>query len=102
VIEDIRRLMLRSANTTSNEKLCRKEGVAAAAAQKQPQGNGADEQLQRMIWDLGGFPQLIWKAHEKELMNFAAEEFDAGASLHIIQPAMSSACIQDEERCNLI
>jgi hypothetical protein len=40
-----------------------------------------------MIWDLGGFQQLRWEAHEQELMNFAAEEYDAGASLHVSQPA---------------
>jgi hypothetical protein len=40
-----------------------------------------------MIWDPGGFPQLRWEAHEQELMNFAAEEYDAGASLHVSQPA---------------
>jgi hypothetical protein len=26
------------------------------------------------------------EAHEKELMNFVAEEYDAGASLHVSQP----------------
>jgi len=40
-----------------------------------------------MIWDLGGFQQLRWEAHEKELMSFAAEEFDAEASLHVSHPA---------------
>jgi hypothetical protein len=40
-----------------------------------------------MIWDPGGFQQLRWEAHEQELMNFAAEEYDAGASLHVSQPA---------------
>ena len=47
-----------------------------------------------MIWDPGGFPQLRWEAHEQELMNFVAEEYDAGASLHVSQPATSSARIQ--------
>jgi hypothetical protein len=46
-----------------------------------------DEQLQRMIWDPRGFPQLRWEAHEKELINFSVEEYDSRASLHIIQPA---------------
>jgi hypothetical protein len=40
-----------------------------------------------LIWDPGGFQQLRWEAHEQELMNFAAEEYDAGASLHVSQPA---------------
>jgi hypothetical protein len=44
--------------------------------------------LQKFVWDPGGFPQLRVEAHEQELMNFAAEEYDAGASLHVIsQPA---------------
>jgi hypothetical protein len=43
-----------------------------------------------MIWDPGGFPQLIWEAHEQELMNFAAEEYDVGEYLHVIQPASHS------------
>jgi hypothetical protein len=57
-----------------------------------------------MIWDPGGFPQLRWEAHEQELMNFAAEEYDAGASLHVSQPASQSVKIQiafkaEERRC---
>jgi hypothetical protein len=40
-----------------------------------------------MIWDPGGFQPQRWESHEQELMNFAAEQFDAGASLHISQPA---------------
>jgi hypothetical protein len=55
-----------------------------------------DEQLQRMIWDPGGFPQLRWEAHEQELMNFAAEEYDAGASLHISQPASRVKCVHSK------
>jgi hypothetical protein len=56
VIEEIRRLMLRSAETASEERLSRREAAAAAAQKQQQQQNGADEQLQRMIWDPGGFP----------------------------------------------
>jgi hypothetical protein len=33
---------------------------------------------------------MRWGPHEQELMNFAAEEYDAGASLHISQPATSA------------
>jgi hypothetical protein len=40
-----------------------------------------------MIWDPGGFPQMRWEYHEQELMNFATKEYDAGASLHVSQPA---------------
>jgi hypothetical protein len=85
VIEEIRRLMLGSAETASEERLSRRE-AAAVAVRKKHQQNGADEQLQRMIWDPGGFQHQRWEAHEQELMNFVAEEFDAGASLHISQP----------------
>jgi hypothetical protein len=48
--------MLRSAETTSEEKLGRRKEAAAAAAQQQQQQNGADGKLQRLIWDPGGFP----------------------------------------------
>jgi hypothetical protein len=44
VIEEIRRLMLESADTTSREKLGREKAAAAAVQQKQQQQqNGADE-----------------------------------------------------------
>jgi hypothetical protein len=58
-IEDIRRLMLKSAETTSEEKLGREK--AAAAQRKQQQQNGAHEKLQRLVWDPGGFQQLQGK-----------------------------------------
>jgi hypothetical protein len=54
VIEDIRRLMVESTETTSEERLSRKE--VAAVKKQQQQQDGVDEQLQRMIWDPGGFP----------------------------------------------
>jgi hypothetical protein len=84
VIEGIRRLMLRSAaETASEEELSRGEPTIAAGQQMQQQqrSSGADGQLQRTVWDPGGFQQWCWEAHEKELMIFAAEEYDAGASL---------------------
>jgi hypothetical protein len=57
VIEEVRRLMLGSADTASRERLSRREAVAAATTQqKQQQENGADGKLQRLIWDPGGFP----------------------------------------------
>jgi hypothetical protein len=85
VIEEIRELMIRSAETASEEKLSREVEEEEAAAKQQ--GDGADEQLQKFVWDPGGFPKLREEAHEQELMNFAAEEYDAGASLHVSQPA---------------
>jgi hypothetical protein len=59
-IEDIRRLMLRSAQTTSEEKLGR-EKAAAAQRKQQQQQSGAHEKLQRLVWDPGGFQQLQGK-----------------------------------------
>jgi hypothetical protein len=89
VIEEINRLMLKSAETASKEKLGREKAAAAAAQRKQQQQqNGADGKLQRLIWDPGGFPTATGEAHEQELMIFAAVEYDAGASLHAAsQPA---------------
>jgi hypothetical protein len=73
VIEGIRRLMLRSAaETASEEELSRGEPAIAAGQQMQQQqrSSGADGQLQRTVWDPGGFQQRCWEAHEKELMIF--------------------------------
>jgi hypothetical protein len=91
MIEEIRRLMLRSAETASEERLGRREATAKTTQQQQQQQqDGADEQLQRMIWDPGGFQHRIWEAHEQELMNFVAEEYDAGASSHVSHLATSA------------
>jgi hypothetical protein len=88
VIEKIRELMIRSAETASKEKLSRKRSSSnSSSSSSNSRGDGADEQLQKFVWDPGGFPQLRVEAHEQELMNFAAEEYDAGASLHVSQPA---------------
>jgi hypothetical protein len=92
-IEDIRRLMLRSAQTTSEEKLGRGK-TAAAAQRKQQQQNGASEKLQRLVWDPGGFQQATGEVHEQELMIFAAVEYDAGASLHAASQPRQRAPIQ--------
>ena len=59
-MEDIRRLMLRSAQTTREEKLGR-EKAAAAQRKQQQQQRGAHEKLQRLVWDLSGFQQLQGK-----------------------------------------
>jgi hypothetical protein len=42
VIEEIRRLMLRSAETVSEERLSRKEAATAVQKQQQQQEDGAD------------------------------------------------------------
>jgi hypothetical protein len=61
MIEDIRRLMLRSTETASKEKLSRREEQQQQATkqqkQQQQQRSGADEQLPRIVWDPGGFQQ---------------------------------------------
>jgi hypothetical protein len=57
-IEGIRRLMLRSAaETASEEKLSREEPAIAAGQhiQQQQRSSGADGQIQRTVWDTGGF-----------------------------------------------
>jgi hypothetical protein len=69
VIEEIMELMLRSAETASEERLSRKEAAAAAAAESSSnKQNGADGKLQIFVWDPGGFPTLRGEAHEQELM----------------------------------
>jgi hypothetical protein len=91
VIEKIRRLMVESVETVSKEKLSREveatTTVVAAQKQLQQQKDGVDEQLQEFVWDPGGFQQLRWEAHKKELMNFSTEEYDARASLHFSHPS---------------
>jgi hypothetical protein len=98
--------MLRSAvETVSEEEMSRGEPAIAVGQQMQQQqrSSGADGQLQRTVWDLGGFQQWCWEAHEQELMIFAAEEYDAGASLQCHQ-ALANQHIQHafngEERRN--
>jgi hypothetical protein len=61
-IENIRRLMSRSAaETASEEELSRGEPAIAAGQQMQQQqrSSGADGQLQRTVWDPGGFQQAV-------------------------------------------
>jgi hypothetical protein len=57
VIEGIRRLMLRSAQEyVSRKKMSRrKPAIAAGKKQQQQQRSGAYGQLQRTVWDPGGF-----------------------------------------------
>jgi hypothetical protein len=98
VIEEIREIMLKSADTVSKEKLNRQK--EAIAAQRKQQQSGVDAKLQRLVWDPGGS-----EAHEQELMIFAAMEYDAGTSLHAAasQPATSARVHSSiEGRRNLI
>jgi hypothetical protein len=59
VIEEVRRLMLRSAReTASKEKLSRrKPAIEARKQQQQKQRRGEGGQLQRRVWDLKGSQQ---------------------------------------------
>jgi hypothetical protein len=62
VIMEIMELMLKSADTTSEEQLDRRRAIAAAQRkQQQQQQNGAHGKLQRLVWDPGGFQQLQGK-----------------------------------------
>jgi hypothetical protein len=87
IIEEIRRLMIRSAEAVSKEKLSRREPARAAGKKQQQQQQhswrGADGQLQGKVWDPGGFQHWRRGAHDQEIMIFPAEEYDAGASLHV-------------------
>jgi hypothetical protein len=80
-----------AAETASNEKLRRREPARAAGQQQQQQrSDGADGQLQRTVWDPGGFQQRCWEAHEQELMKFSQQrsmmqEHHSKPSMH--QPA---------------
>jgi hypothetical protein len=56
VIENIRELMLKlAAKTASEEKLSRREPTITTGKMQQQRGSGADGQLQRTVWDPGGF-----------------------------------------------
>jgi hypothetical protein len=66
VIEEIRKLMLRSEEeTVSKEKLSRRGPSIAVGKQQQQQKQrrGAGRQIQEKVLDLGGF-QPNWRAHE--------------------------------------
>jgi hypothetical protein len=64
--------MIRSTEEVSKENIDRGEPSIAAGKWKQQQqrSHGADGQLQRTVWDPGGFQQQCWEDHEQELMNF--------------------------------
>jgi hypothetical protein len=58
VIEQVRRLMLKSAQESASRESLGRRGSAIATEhqqQQQQQRSGADEHLQRDVWDLGGF-----------------------------------------------
>jgi hypothetical protein len=68
-IEEIRELMLRSAEeVVIKGKLDRKEPTRAAGEMRQ-QRSGEERQLQEKVWDPRVFQQS-WEDHEQKLMNF--------------------------------
>jgi hypothetical protein len=73
VIDEIRELMIRSAESCQRREVEQRETASSSKATvATQQSSGADEQLQRTVWDPGGFQQR-WGAHEKELMNFSQQ-----------------------------
>jgi hypothetical protein len=73
-----------STRSVNKEKLNRRKPARAAGKKQQQQkARGAGGQLQRRVWDPGGFQHWSRGAHEQELMIFPAVEYDAGASLHL-------------------
>jgi hypothetical protein len=106
VIEEIRKLMLRSAEAVNKEELNRREPAIAAGKkqkrkkkqQQQHSWRGARGQLQKRIWDPGGFQHWRRGAHEQELMFFLAGEYDAGASLHLSKCASTQTHNGERER----
>jgi hypothetical protein len=63
-IEKIRKLILRSAQETASEEELRRRRPAIAVGKIRQQSRGVDGQLQRIVWDPGGFQQPCWEAHE--------------------------------------
>jgi cytosine/adenosine deaminase-related metal-dependent hydrolase len=79
--------MLRSAQTTSEEKLGREKAAAAAAAEAAA-AEWSRWKAPKTCLGPRWIPTTTGEAHEQELMIFAAVEYDAGASLHAAsQPA---------------
>jgi hypothetical protein len=71
-VEEIRKMMLRSAAESVSKGMNRREPAIVAGKMQQQRSGGADGQLQRTVWDPGGFQQQSWEAHEQELMNFCS------------------------------
>jgi hypothetical protein len=87
--------MIRSARTASKEKLSRREEAAARSRAEKDPGIWRSRHLFGIQED---FPKLRGEAHEQELMIFAAEEYDAGASLHI-RPASQLVMSREFKSC---
>jgi hypothetical protein len=86
VIEEIRRLMLSSAEAFNKGNLNRGEPTTVVGKKKQQQQHswrGAGGELQGKVWDPIGFQHWRRGAHEQELMIFPVVEYDVGASLHV-------------------
>jgi len=107
VIEEIRKLMLRSVEAVSKEELTRREPAIAAGKnkknmqkqqQQQHSWRRARGQLQKRIWDPGGFQNWRRGYHEKELMFFLEGEYDVGASLYLSKTAITQTHNAERER----
>jgi hypothetical protein len=106
VIEEIRKLMLRSARSSQQKGAEQKRACHSSREeekkkqQQQHSWRGARGQLQKRIWDPGGFQHWRRGAHEQELMFFLAVEYDAGASLHLSKCASTNTqtCNGERER----
>jgi hypothetical protein len=85
------KLMLRLVEAVNKRELNRTEFSIAAGKKKkrkrkqqqQHRWRGEKGQLQKRIWDLGGFQHWRRGAHEKDLMFLLEGEYDAGESIHL-------------------
>jgi hypothetical protein len=91
VIEEIRKMMLRSIEVFNKGELNKRDPTIAAVKnqkkkkkqQQQHSWRGARGQLHKRIWNPGGFQHWGRGAHEREIMFFLAGEYDLGALLHL-------------------
>jgi len=100
VIEEVRRLTSRSSQEVVRKgKLGRgKPRLEEGKKKKQHSWRGARGKLQKIVWDPGGLQHGRRGAHEKELMNFPAVEYDAGASLHLSKFSNTQSFNEERER----
>jgi hypothetical protein len=89
VIEEIWKLMLRSEESVYKGELNRRnlaivEGKKQKKKKKQQHSwRGERGQLQKRIWDPGGFKNWGTGDNEKELMFFLAREYDVGSFIDV-------------------
>jgi hypothetical protein len=92
VIGEIKKLMFKSAEVVNRGEMNIREFSISVVKKKknkkkkqkqQHSWRGARGQLQKRIWDPGGFQHWRRRTHEREIMFFLAWEYDAGALLHL-------------------